>query len=69
MATEFSAVGWNRVTVEYLHSAKKLDKKKLQGILDEAKGLVKVKQDADELEEPSGRAALCSDEEGKNSDH
>jgi hypothetical protein len=74
MATEFSAIGWNRVTLEYLHSAKKLDKKKLQVILDEAKGLVKVKpQDAaDELTDgSSGRAALCSDPEddSMNSDH
>jgi len=72
MATEFSAIGWNRVTLEYLHSAKQLDKKKLQVILDEAKGFVTVKQDADELMEgSSGRAALCSDPEddGKSSDH
>jgi hypothetical protein len=72
MATEFSAIGWNRVTVEYLHSAKQLDKKKLQVILDDAKGLVKAKQDVDEsMEGSSGRATLCSDPEdgGKNFDH
>jgi hypothetical protein len=61
-STEFSALGWNKITVEYLHAVKGLNEKKLTMIFDEAKELVKsVVQD--EMDSHSGRATLCSDEE------
>jgi len=74
MATEFSATGWNKITLEYLSSVNKLGKPKLQVILYEAKSLVQnSKQDmaGTLMDDSSGRADLCSDPEdnGKNSDY
>jgi len=68
ISTEFSAAGWNKVTMEYLGSVKQLGKKKLKVILDEAKDLVQKgtgtgQEILNESMEPSGRATLCSDEE------
>ena len=60
---EFSAQGWNKVTVEYLKSVKQLGAKKLRAIFDLAKGLVPKSQQFDADESHSGRATLCSDEE------
>jgi len=67
ISTEFSAVGWNKVTMEYLGSVKQLGKKKLKVILDEAKDLVQKgtgtgQEILNESMEPSGRTTLCSDE-------
>jgi len=65
ISTEFSAVGWNKVTMEYLGSVKQLGKKKLKVISDEAKDVVQGtgQEILNESMEPSGRATLCSDEE------
>jgi hypothetical protein len=67
MPTEFSAFGWNKATMEYLHSIKELGMKKLKEIFDEAKNLVpQNSSDAQVIDAPelsSGRATLCSDEE------
>ena len=65
ISTEFSALGWNKATMEYLNSVKQLDKKKLKAIFDEAKDLV-PQNNQEVLEAPeltSGRAMLCSDDE------
>jgi hypothetical protein len=65
ISAEFSAQGWNKITVEYLESVKQLGTKRLKAIFDLAKGLdpkyASGEFDAEEL--PSGRATLCSDEE------
>lgn len=65
IATEFSAVGWNKINMEYLGSVKQLGKKKLKVIFDEAKDAVQGtgQEILDESMESSGRATLCSDEE------
>ena len=65
ISVKFSALGWNRVTVEYLKSVQQLDVKKLRAIFDLAKGLVQKGQqlECDADESHSGRATLCSDEE------
>ena len=65
---EFSAQGWNKITVEYLKSVKQLGTKRLRAIFDLAKGLVpkgasSASGQFDVDESHSGRALLCSDEE------
>lgn len=63
--TEFSAQGWNKATMEYLHAIKQLGIKKLKEIFDEARDLT-PQNNHDAMDAPellSGRAMLCSDEE------
>ena len=64
ISTEFSALGWNKATMEYLNSAKKLGPKKLDEIFKEARELASLLEATVEtLELSSERANLCSDEE------
>lgn len=63
ISTEFSALGWNKVTMEYLHSIKQLGTKKLKQIFDEAREIVPQDSLIDAPELSSGRATLCSDED------
>jgi hypothetical protein len=64
ISTEFSAAGWNKATMEYLNSAKKLGTKKLNEILNEARELAPQQEATVETPElSSDRANLCSDEE------
>jgi hypothetical protein len=69
ISTEFSALGWNKATLEYLVSVKQLETKKLKKIFDMARELVPNNQDThiqDTPELASVRATLCSDDEGES---
>jgi hypothetical protein len=64
ISAEFSAQGWNKVTIEYLASVKQLSEKKLKAIFDLAKDFIKKGTGQFNVEQShSGRATLCSDEE------
>jgi hypothetical protein len=61
-ATEFSAAGWNKATLEYLGSVKLLGAERLQVIFDEIKDIQMNQEDEEmEVDGYSGRANLCSD--------
>jgi hypothetical protein len=63
ISTEFLALGWNKVTMEYLHSIKQLGPKKLKQIFNKAREIVPQDPLIDAPELSSGCATLCSDEE------
>ena len=65
---EFSAVGWNKVTLDYFDSVKKLSEARLVAIFDEAKAVaMKGKPRLAMVEEPakSSRSTLESDDESE----
>jgi len=62
--TEFSAAGWNQVTIDYLESIDGLGDKKLKLILDEANDRAKKGKKQEEFSKPKSiRSALHSDDE------
>jgi hypothetical protein len=64
---DFSAIGWNKTTLDYLDSVKNLPSARLIAIFDEAKGLA-TKGVQQSTVQKSGRAALQSDDELEGSE-
>jgi hypothetical protein len=61
---DFSAIGWNNTTLDYLDSVKSLTSGRLTAIFDEAKGLATKGVQSTVLQpEKSGRSTLRSDDE------
>jgi uncharacterized protein with von Willebrand factor type A (vWA) domain len=66
ISAEFSAQGWNKITMEYFDSVKQLGTKRLKIIFDLAKSFLQKGACTDQLDiakSDSGCAILCSDEE------
>ena len=59
----FSAIGWNKTTLDYLDSVKNLTSARLTAIFGEAKALATPKGIQQSMVQKSGRAALQSDDE------
>ena len=66
--TEFSAAGWNQVTMDYLDSVQKLGGKRLRAILEDAKSHIKGKNKNSVLatKPKSTRSILHSDSDETN---
>jgi len=60
---DFSAIGWNKTTLDYLDSVKNLTSAQLSAIFSEAKALTTPKGVQQSTVRKSGRAALQSDDE------
>jgi hypothetical protein len=60
---DFSAIGWNKATLDYLDSVKNLTSLRLTAIFDEAKGRATNGVQHSSVLQKSGRSALQSDEE------